>query len=243
MALDLGGIGATAMGWLSTSVFWVIAIALIVVAIILGLVFRKNRKFDRPVLELYDLSNVIYDKEGRIDLDNSVGIFDFKLTKGGWFKNRFALGGLWDYGTEKIFRLKDMTPVYDVSHNDYRKINGKNGLVVVRNPNDSKFVIPISKFFISKDSRLALANIAPVDLRNAAINAIEQVDSEMQTKWQQLAPILTAAFLGIVLIFSILLITQYGKHMVDQSKDILKYASDAVRGINNAAAVTQGGSP
>jgi len=58
----------------------------------------------------------------------------------------------------------------------------------------------------------------------------------MKTKWEQLAPILTAAFLGLILIFSILLITQYGKHMVDTAREILKEASQAV-------ASRAGGSP
>jgi len=53
--------------------------------------------------------------------------------------------------------LKDGTPVYDVSHNDYRRINGMNGLLVYRNPDDAKFAVPLSKFFINKNSKLALA--------------------------------------------------------------------------------------
>lgn len=233
MPFDLGamtgGLGATVVSWMSTMIFWVVIVAVILVGGVLFLWYKKKRRFDRPVLELYDLSNVVYDDDGKIDIDKSVGVFDFKLTKGGWFKNKFALGGLWDYGNEWLFRMQDMTPVYDVSHNDYRKINGVNGLVVIRNPNDSRYVIPISKFFISKSSKLALATIAPVDLRNAAANSLEQVDHEMQTKWQQYAPIITAAFLGLVLIFSILLITQYGKHMVDQATVILRQAGETIR--------------
>jgi hypothetical protein len=245
MAFDIGaltgGFGGTVVSWMSTMIFWVIVIALLAIAGVTWVWWRKKRRFDKPVLELYDLSNVVYDNDGKIDLDRSTGVFDFKITKGGWFKNKFSFGGLWDYGSEWLFRLQDMTPVYDVSHNDYRKINGVNGLVVIRNPNDSKFAIPISKFFISRDSRVALTTIASVDLRNAAANAIEQVDTEMQTKWQQWAPIITAAFIGLVLIFSILLITQYGKHMVDQAATILKNAGEVMG--RNAANVVSSSAP
>ena len=234
MAINMGDLGGTIVSWLSTSIFWVILVAVILGAGIVWLFVRKNRRFDKPVLELYDLSNAVYDKNGKIDLDKSVGIFDFNITKGGWFKNKFSFGGLWDYGPEWLFRLKDMTPVYDVSHNDYRNINGRKGLVVIRNPNDSKFAVPISKFFISKDSKAALATIAPIDLRNAASNSIEQVDTEMQTTWQKWAPILTIGLVALVLIFSTLLITQYGKHMVDKAAEILaKVTETAVANANN----------
>lgn len=240
MAFNLGavtgGVGGTFVSLLSTGIFWVILSAVIVGGAVLWLWNRKRRRFDKPVLELYDLSSVTYQPNGKIDIDKSVGVFDFKNTKGGWFKNKFSLGGLWDYGTEWLFRLKDMTPVYDVSHNDYRKIDGKNGLVIIRNPNDSKFAVPINKFFISKESKMAMATIAPIDLRNAASNSIEAVDTEMQTKWQQWAPIITLALVAMVLIFTILLITQYGKHMVDQSADILKQAGETMRGAGNTAA-------
>jgi len=245
MAIDLGamtsGMGGTFVSWMSSIFFWVIIIVTILIGCLVWLWNRKRKRMDKPVLELYDLSNIAYDKDGKIDLSKSNGIFDFRNTKGGWFKNKFSLGGLWDYGNELLFRLKDMTPVYDVSHNDYRKIDGKNGLVIIRNPNDSRYAVPISKFFMSKDSKIALASIAPIDLRNAASNSIEQVDTEMQTKWEKYAPMITAAFIGLVLIFSILLITQYGKHMVDQAAIILKNAGDVT--MRNAANVVSSGAP
>jgi hypothetical protein len=211
------------------------------IAIWLGLLIRKKRKMNKPVLELYDVGQVHYLKSGEIDPERSAGIFDFSITKGGWFGNHITLFGLWDYGTEKIFMLKDGTRVYDVSHNDYRKINGVNGIVVVRNPNDPKFAIPVSKFFISRESKTAMAEIAPLDLRNAAVMAVEQVDNEMKTKWEKIMPILAIAFLGLVLIFSILLIAQYGKHNVDVTAETLRYATDKL--MQNCGSATAGVSP
>lgn len=240
MAFSLGalssGVGGTFMSWASSILFWLILISTLLIGGIIFLRLRKNRKFDKPVLELYDLSNAVYDEKGQIDLNKSTGIFDFKITKGGWFKNKFAINGLWDYGREWLFRLKDMTPVYDVSHNDYRKINGKNGLVVIRNPNDSKFAVPISKFYISKSSKVALATIAPIDLRNAASNSIEQIDTEMQSTWQKWAPLIILSAALVIGLFITLLNTQYGKHMADvASKTLLDIKSMTCSSVSSTA--------
>lgn len=236
MAFSFGnlGIGNIIGSWVTSIGFWmVVCFALVFVAFI-GLMLRKKRKFDKPVIEIYDLGNVVKNQDGSINLTRSTGIFDFVITKGGWFKNKFTFFGLWDYGNENLFRLKDMTPVYDVSHNDYRKINGINGLVIIRNPNDSRFAIPISKFFLSSKSKAAIADIAPVDMRNAAVGAIENIDTEMKTKWEKIMPILAIGFVSIVLIFSILLIAQYGKHNIEQTTALLKYVADKL-GLDYAA--------
>lgn len=223
-------LGPMISGWVTTVMFWVIIIALMAVVIPVTLYFRKKRALDKPVLELFDIGTSSYNPDGSIDFENSVGVFDFKLTKGGWFKTHSTFFGLIDYGHEKIFKLADGTPIYDVSHNDYRKINGVNGLIVLRNPHDPKFAIPLSRFLLSENSKRAIAEIAPVDLRNAATAAIEQVDVEMQTKWEKWAPLITMSIIALVLIFSILLIAQYGKHNIDVTSETLKYAADRLAG-------------
>lgn len=241
MAVDFSNIGSSFGGilssWAVSIGFWMVVCFALVIVAFLGLVFRKKRKFDKPVIEIYDLGNVIKNPDGSINLDKSTGIFDFVITKGGWFKNRFTFFGLWDYGNENLFRLKDLTPVYDVSHNDYRKIGGVNGLIVIRNPNDSRFAIPISKFFLSSKSKAAIADIAPVDMRSAAVGAIENVDTEMKTKWEKIMPILAIGFVSIILIFSILLIAQYGKHNIEQTTALLKYVADKM-GLDKAALIS-----
>ena len=220
-------LGSTALGWMTTGIFWVAFLIVLLIAVWGGLALRKKRKFNKPVLELFDVGQIHWKKnpntgEMEVDWDESAGIFEFELTRGGWFKKKFTFFGLWDYGSESIFRLKDMTPVYDVSHNDYRRVNGQLGLVVVRVPNDPKFVVPISKFHLSFPSKIAMAEIAPVDLRNAATEATESVDSEMRAKWEKIMPYLAAGIILIVALLSIMFITQYGKHMVDKSSDTLK---------------------
>lgn len=240
MTFTLGGAfsGATNIfvGWMTSGIFWTAFFIVAVIAVFGGLLLRKKRKMNKPVLQLYDVGNISYFRDGTVDWNKSAGIFEFDIVRGGWFKSKFTLFGLWDYGDEDLFRLKDMTPVYDVSHNDYRRINGKLGLVVVRNPNDPKFAIPISKFYLSKESRTAMAEIAPVDLRNVAVSAIEAVDTEMRAKWEKIMPYVFAGLILIGLVISIMFITQYGKHMVDK-------ASETLMSINGKGSVVGGASP
>ena len=187
---------------------------------------------NKPVIELYDVGQIHWykDQNGimQIDWSKSAGIFEFEVSKGGWFKKKFTFFGLWDYGNESLFRLSDMTPVYDVSHNDYRRINGKTGLVVIRVPNDTKFVVPISKFAISYPSKIAMAEIAPVDLRNSAVEAVEAVDMEMRAKWEKIMPYIAGGLILIGVVLSVMFITQYGKHMVDKASETLKIVAERI---------------
>jgi hypothetical protein len=210
MAFSLGGsmagISGTMMGWVTTTAFWILLMLVIVIFLILFLWIRKKRRMNKTVLELYDLGD---------------GRFDFITTKGGWFKNRFTLFGLWDYGSENRFRLKDMTPVDNVSHNDYRLFNGKPAIVVIRNPHDAKMLYPISRFYLSNNSKTIMSEVAPADYRDSAEKAIEQADIEMRNKWQQYAPLIVGGLVIIISLIITLLNTQYGKYMVDKSTETL----------------------
>lgn len=207
----LSGWSSTAMSWMTTTAFWIIVMIGIVLFGLLFLWIRKIRKFDKIVLVKYYLG------DGRIN---------YKKTKGGWFKSRFTLGGLWDYGPENRFRLKDMTPVEHVSHDHYREIDGKTGIVVVRNPNDPKMVFPILREYISDDSTKMMNEVAPADYRDAGSKAIEQTDQEMMAKWYQYAPLIVTGLVIVIALIITLLNTQYGKYMVDKAGDLLMQAKD-----------------
>lgn len=208
---SLGGVGASAVGWMTTTAFWVFLMVAICIFSALILWIRKRRRMNKVVLEHYDLGD---------------GRFDYRLTKGGWFKERFTLAGLWDYGNEDRFRLKDMTPVDNVSHNDYRMFNGKQCISVVRNPNDPKMVFPISRFYLSKNSRAIMAEVAPADFRDSAQKSIEQTDLEMTSKWQQYAPLIITGLVIIIALIITLLNTQYGKYMVDKATETILILKD-----------------
>lgn len=204
---SMGGMSGKLIGYMTTTAFWLIFMIGVIIFGVLVLVIRKRRKMNKTVLECIDLGD---------------GRMDYVLSKGGWFKNRFTLMGLWDYGTENRFRMKDMTPVDNVSHNDYRMINGKLGVVVIRNPHDNKMVFPISRSWLSRDSKQMMMQVAPADYRDSASKSIEQADLEMQSKWQQYAPLIIVGLVIIIALVITVLNTQYGKYMVDKSLALIQ---------------------
>jgi hypothetical protein len=214
----LGGMSGVLYGWLSSGIFWAIAIIASGAAILAGLYFRKKRMMIYEVLEL-----------GTVDKT----IKSFTFTRGGWFRKRFTFMDLWDYGTESMFRLADMTPVMDVTQDDYKIINGRKGLIVMRDPLDPKFAFPISNVSLDRKSKELMAEIASSDLRDAAVLAIDQADQEMQGKWQKIAPYVIGAIVILGSVFIIIFITQYGKHMVDKSSETLRYITDVLHGAGN----------
>ena len=213
----LGGVGSTAMGWVSGTMFWAIIIVVVLLVGVGALFLRKRRLLDKWVLEVYDIG------------DGSKPHFEYRPKGGGWFKNKITLRGLIDFGSERMFRLADMTPVFDVSHNDYFTMNGKLGLIILRNPNDPKFAIPLSKMNFSDKSRIAMAEIAPVDLRNAGTAAIEETNLEMTSKWQQWAPIIVTIAMLLCLVFSIMFISQMEQKSSANSAASIKYGFDTMK--------------
>ncbi len=201
-----GGYSGMIMNYATTTAFWIFVMVLISMSIIVFLIFRKKRKLNKFVLEHIDLGN---------------GNFDFRLTKGGFFKNKFTFFGLLDYGGEDRFRLKDGTPVDNVSHHDYRRFNNKLCIGILRNPHDPKMVFPISKYYVSKASRAIMAEVAPADYRDSAEKAIESADREMQTKWAQYAPMIVTGLVIVIALIITLLNTQYGKYMVDKTTQLI----------------------
>ena len=217
----IGGVmssfGATAMGWVSGTMFWMVVVVVVLIVGIGALYLRKRRMLDKGVLEIYDIG------------DGSKPHFEYRARGGGWFKNKITLKGLIDFGSERLFRLADMTPVFDVSHNDYFTFNGKLCVVILRNPNDPKFAIPISKMDISQKTRNIMAEIAPVDLRNAATAAIEETNLEMTQKWQQWAPILVTIAMLLCLVFSIMFISQMEQKSSANNAASIKYGFDTMK--------------
>lgn len=199
---SLGGYSSSIMSYATTTAFWIAVMFIIAGAFFLILKIRMARKLNKVVLNMIDLGD---------------GRFDFQVTKGGWLKSKRTFFGLLDYGNEQRFYLKDKRFVDGVSQNDYRYVNNKLALVIVTNPHDSKLCYPISRFYLSKNSKVILSEVAPSDYRDSAEKCIEQVDLEMQNKWQQYAPMIIIGLVIMITLIITLLNTQYGKHMVDQA--------------------------
>jgi len=192
---------------LSSALFWG-ALALILVGTVFGvLIIRKKRKLTIPVLELVPL--------GR----GKIGVKIGKKHKAGWFKHNVAFFGLWDYGHEEVFKMKDNRIILNISSEDYHEINGKMGVIAMRSPEDPRILVPISKSTLENGD--LLNKIAPADYRGVVVDIIKKAEKETSDK---LDKIMQFVFWGGIILFSficIILITQMVKNGQTEAKDLI----------------------
>jgi len=210
MALDTSSFTGGMFSLLSSFLFWGVLAVVLVGAVFGVLVIRKNRKLTNPVVEVTSLGR------GKIGLN--VG----KKLRGGWFKKEEGFLGLWDYGTEEVFKLKDGRIVLNVSSEDFHEINGKMGLVVMRSPEDPRIVVPVNRARVENGE--LLTKIAPADYRGTVVDIIKKAEKETSDKIDK---IMQFVFWGGIILFSfisIILITQMVKNGQTEAKDLLLQA-------------------
>lgn len=220
---DFSGLSSFLFKWLSSFIFWGIALVLILVVVFGSLVIRKRRKLIYPAIELTDLG---------------AGKIGFKSYKAGWFKTKTMLFGLFDYGGEDILRLKDGRTIQNASSEDFHEINGRRGLLVVRKSDDPAILVPVNKAGVSnkyknQDGTLIpvknmnvtnlnlLTEIAPADYRDASVKIISNTEKETRSKWEKLAPYLVFGTMAIVFMITIILIVQMVKQGQAEAKDLI----------------------
>ena len=187
--------------------FWGILAVVLVIVVVGFLLIRKKRKLNTPVIEITSL--------GR----GKIGIRVGKKMRGGWFKHNSALFGLWDYGQEETFKVKDGRTVLSVSSEDYQEINGKMGLMVMRSSEDPRILVPINRAKL--ENREMLFNIAPADYRSTVVDIIRKAEKETSDKIDK---IMQFVFWGGIILFSfiaIILITQMVKNGQTEAKDLI----------------------
>lgn len=192
---------------LNSLLFWLVLAIVFVVTVFGFLIIRKKRRLTTPVIELTSL--------GR----GKLGIRTGKKLKGGWFKHNSSFFGLWDYGSEEVFKLKDGREVLDLSSEDYHEINGKMGVIVQRSPEDPRFVVPISKSKLENGE--LLNTIAPAEFRGTVVDIIKKAEKETQDKTDK---VMQWVFWGGIILFSfvaIILITQMVKNGQAEAKELI----------------------
>ena len=195
---------------LSSLLFWLVMAILLVVVLFGFLMIRKNRKLINPVFEITSL--------GR----GKIGIRTGKKMRGGWFKHNSTFFGLWDYGQEEVYRLKDGRTVLNISSEDFHEINGKMGIIAMRSPEDPRILVPINRAKVENGE--LLTKIAPADYRGVVVDIIKKAEKETQDK---LDKIMQYTFWGGIIIFSfiaIILITQMVKNGQTEAKDLILQA-------------------
>ena len=192
MDFDLGGMGSAVMAWGGSMIFWGV---LLLVFVIIGFGFlymKKSFSYKFPVLEVIGIGN---------------GKVMFQQGKAGWIKKNRMFFGLIELGGEQEMRLKKGDrKIQQVSSMDYHEIGGKRGLIVKRKDDDPAVLVALTKFEISNEG--LLAEIAPADYRDAAIDILNEKRKETLTWWDEnkstllLAGVIIFALISLIIIFN-----------------------------------------
>ena len=214
-------ISSTLFGWFSSFIFWFI-LAIIFLVVSYGfLALRKKFKLKFPVLEKVELGG---------------GKMCYTSLKGGWFKSKSILGGLYDYSGEEVFKTNDNRQVQDLSSEDYHDVFGKRGVVCFRKGDDPKVLLPISRETLDKESRRSVNSIAPADFRDTANRLNADALAETSNWVDKYAPMLILGTMGVIFFISIIMIVQMVKQGQTEAKDLIlqagKYAESCKSYIN-----------
>lgn len=228
--VDLSGTTGMIFDWLLSPFIW-FALIFVFIAGTFGLLWvRKKRKL------IYDILELVYYDNGKAG---------FNLMRGGWFGKKKALRGGVDYGEEQV-ETQDGEVILNFSTEDFQEINGKRGIVCVRDPVNPDILAPINKVNI-KGSEM-LAEIAPAEYRDAALRIIDEADRETTDWTKQVIQWVLLAGTVIFALVSIIVIAQMVKHGQTEAADLIVEAGETC--LKNAKEVCQslatsipGGSP
>lgn len=208
MAMDFSNMGGMLIGWLFNPLIWVLIIALVLGATIGILTIRKKRKLLYECIELVNYG------------ENKYG---YNVIKCGYYGKKKMLKGLWDSGEEQM-ETKDGEIIYEFSTEDFQEVNGKRGIIAFRDPVNQNILVPISKTNVT--NKELLAEIAPAEFRDVALDIIRDVDVETKD-WKE--KIIQFVMWGMVVIFSlvsIIVITQMVKNGQTESANLIVKAGE-----------------
>jgi len=184
---------------------WIVVI-LAVIGVTFGFLFlRKRKKLTFPAAEI-------------VDLGSGKTSFNFLGRKGaGWFGKKRAFFNLWDYGDE-IIRTNKGEIVEQFSEEDFQEVNGKRGIIFYRDP-IRRLLFPINKLkVVNKD---LVSAIAPAEYTDTGVEIIKANIKETKDKWAELAPYVALGLMAILLVISIVVITQMIGHSQDKANQLI----------------------
>lgn len=220
---DLSGATQLLVQWLVSPFIWIVFIFIFLVGTFGILWIRRKRKLIYSILEFVDYEN---------------GKTGINLMKGGYYGKKKALRGWWDYGEEQL-ETQDGDRILNFSTQDFHEFNGKRAIVVARDPVNQDILAPISKVKIK--GQQMLAEIAPAEYRDAALDIINEADRET-SDWTK--RVIEWVLFGMVIIFAlvaIIVITQMVKQgqataaklIVDAGDTCLKSAKEVCQSLAN----------
>lgn len=215
--LGFTGMGASVLGWMQTGIFWVIISFAFTIGLLLFLVIRKHFRLKYIVYEIVPFGN------------GKVGI---NVTKAGIFKSKSALGGLWDYGSDFKFRLKDNRIILDATSRDMHDFQGKKGFLVTRKPDDTRILVPLTRFKILNNE--VLSEIAPADFRDASVDIIKQANKETMGALERYLPYIMLGGIVIFFVISFMLASQIFNGAMDKALKAQTQSCSAIPVQSNA---------
>ena len=195
--VDTSAITGVLLDWMLSPLIW---IAIVVVVGILGmgvLYIRKKRKMYKDFIEVVDYGS---------------GKAGFNTMKGGYVGKKKAIFGLLDYGDEHLeSEYGDI--IFNFTDADYQEINGKRGILVARDPNNHKLLVPLSKVHIV--NKEIFLDIPPGEYVDAVKELIGDVENETKDRMKEIAQWIIFGGIIIFAILSIIFVTQ----MISQSQE------------------------
>ncbi len=220
MADGIGIVSGMLMGWITQPLIWMIIIFLFLGLTVGLLFFRKKKLLKYTVIEV---------------VDHGSGKFSLNTLKAGYFGKNVQLKGLWWSG-EEVLRTGTGEIIANFSTEDYQEINGKRGIVCIRDPNNQDVLVPISAAQI-KNKELLL-EIAPRSYREAAIDIYRQTTKETKDWKDKLVQFGGWALVVIFSLISIIIITKMVQHGQAEAKDLILQAGEILKDAGGKAAMT-----
>ncbi|MEA3421327.1 MAG: hypothetical protein U9Q97_06590, partial [Acidobacteriota bacterium] len=162
------------------------------------------------------------------------GKFLLNTLKAGYFGKNVKLKGLWWTG-EEVLRTGTGEIIANFSTEDYQEINGKRGIICVRDPNNQDVLVPISKAEI-KNKELLL-EIASRSYREAAIDIYKQATQETKDWKDKFIQFSGWALVVLFSLISIIVITKMVQHGQAEAKDLLLQAGEMLNSVSGKTAI------
>ena len=205
---DFSILTGTLFIWIRSGIFWLILTAILTIGAFFLLLVNKRRKLKYNCLEVVNFGN---------------GKTGWNLMKAGSFGTHSALFNLWDYGTEKAYKIKDGRIIYEATEEDLHDVFGKKGFIVRRKDGDPKILLPISK--IEWKNEKAMFEIAPAEFRDVSTHLISEAEKETMGWIDKYLPYLMIGGVIIFFVISMILATQFFNRTIDKAGQIMLQAS------------------
>lgn len=215
-----------------------IAIPCILIVFYLFLVWRKRNRLKIPACEVRTLGSILKEedyenlKNGSAfsdilkdkEIDDILSKFSLKFFKAGIFGRDIYMKMLFWKG-DRTYRLSDTSVIYGMSDSYWQEVNGKRGIVFIRDPKNSHICIPIKGLKLSGTE--VFAAVAPAPVKTAITDYLRKARRETQPQNSQTLQMIGLVAICITIIVGIVFMTNYGGKITSEGQ---KYVLDAQGG-------------